>query len=209
MTTKNIFLVRHAQTVFNAEHILQGQRYESELSNIGIIQADLFYSNFKNISIDKIYISGLKRSYLTAKKIIESSVPFEIINELNEINWGSIEGNKLIDETKKKYLQVIERWKNGDYSAKIENGENLHDVMNRLHNAVRIIIGKEDEKNILVVTHSRVLKILLCILLKLNIGEMDNFKHKNLTFYHLLYSNNKFTLKKKQVLMYQYNSNSQ
>lgn len=196
MTAKQIYLIRHAQTIFNAEQILQGQQYDSELSNLGIIQADTFYSNFKNIPLDKIYVSGLKRSFLSVKKFIESNIPYEIINELNEINWGIMEGNKLIDETKEKYFQTITAWKNGDYSAKIENGESLIDVLERLNKALSVIMENEDEKNILVVTHSRALKIILCILLKLNIREMDTFQHKNMALYHLLYMDSKFTIKK-------------
>ncbi len=201
MCIKNIFFVRHAQTTFNADKILQGQRYDSILSNLGVIQSDILYSNFKDIGIDKIYISGLKRSYLSAKKLILSNIPYEIINELNEISWGIIEGNKLFSETKEKYLQVINDWKIGKYSAKIENGENLCEVLVRLNKAIKIIMEKKNEENILVVTHGRVLKIILCILLKLDIKEMDNFQHKNMTMYHVLYKENKFKIIKKEELI--------
>lgn len=201
MCIKNIYFVRHAQTIFNADKILQGQRYDSKLSNLGIIQSDILYSNFKNIEIDKIYISGLERSYLSAKKLILSNIPYEKINELNEISWGIIEGNKLISGTKEKYLQVINDWKIGKYSAKIENGENLCEVIVRLNKAIKIIMGEKKEENILVVTHGRVLKIILCILLKLDIKEMDEFQHRNMTMYHVLYKDNKFTIKKREELI--------
>ncbi|MES1181892.1 MAG: histidine phosphatase family protein, partial [Flavobacterium sp.] len=146
---KNIFLVRHAQTILNAEQVLQGQSFDSDLSNEGIIQAELFYSNFKHISFDKIYISGLRRAFDSVKRFVETKVPVEIIQELIEINWGIIEGNKFVDETKKLYLETITSWKNGDYNAKIENGESAIDVAHRLKKVVDTILRKETEKNIL------------------------------------------------------------
>lgn len=197
---KNIFLVRHAQTVLNAEQIIQGQSFDSDLSEAGILQAKLLYTTFQSFAYDKIYISGLRRTRDSVKNFIDANTPYEVIQELNEINWGIIEGNKLVDVTKHRYLETITSWKNGDYNAKIEDGESALDVAKRLSKAISIFMRNENEKNILLVSHSRTLKILLCILLEIEIKKMDIFNHKNLTLYKILYQNQKYRLSERLTL---------
>jgi len=195
LSEKNIFIARHAETIFNKEQIVQGQSLDGDLSDEGYKQADIFYLTFKDFHFDKIYISGLKRTCNSVKRFIDSNVPYETMQELNEINWGEIEGAKLENETKNKYLSVIQKWKSGDYTAKIENGESIIDVRERLAIATNKIMSDDNAKDVLIVTHSRTLKILLCFLLNIEIKQMDTFKHKNMTLYNLEYRNGQFKLK--------------
>lgn len=124
---------------------------------------------------------------------------------LNEINWGVIEGNKLVDESKHRYSETIKNWKSGNYDSRIENGESILDVVERLKKVIDIILRQNNENNILLVTHSRTLKILLCILLKIEIKKMDIFTHKNFTFYKMLYKDHKINLVEKYSLEYSSN----
>ena len=60
-----------------AENDTEANRWRLQYIS-SVLSTDVF-------EIDKIYISGLERSYLSAKKLILSSIPYEKINELNEI----------------------------------------------------------------------------------------------------------------------------
>ena len=70
---KEIFIIRHAQTEFNKKGIIQGSEVDSEIDDVGIIQAESFYERYKNYNFDKIYISALKRTFLTVKSFLDAN----------------------------------------------------------------------------------------------------------------------------------------
>ena len=90
MTT--LYLVRHGETVDNANQIMQGQT-QGELNENGIKQAREFSEDWKDKAIDVVIASGLKRSIDTARIIAEPhhlevhSTPL-----LRERDWGSFTG---------------------------------------------------------------------------------------------------------------------
>ena len=90
MTT--LYLVRHGETVDNANQIMQGQT-QGELNENGIKQAREFSEDWKDKAIDVVIASDLKRSVDTARIIAEPhhlevhSTPL-----LRERDWGSFTG---------------------------------------------------------------------------------------------------------------------
>ena len=66
MTT--LYLVRHGETVDNANQIMQGQT-QGELNENGIKQAREFSDEWKDKPIDVVVASDLKRSIDTARDI--------------------------------------------------------------------------------------------------------------------------------------------
>ena len=76
-----LYFVRHGETVWNTERRYQGMT-DIELSEEGIKQAQCVAERFKNIKIDKIYASPLKRAMETAKKIADEK-GLDIIAEKN------------------------------------------------------------------------------------------------------------------------------
>ena len=90
MTT--LYLVRHGETVDNANQIMQGQT-QGELNENGIKQAREFSEDWKDKTIDVVIASDLKRSVDTARIIAEPhhlevhSTPL-----LRERDWGSFTG---------------------------------------------------------------------------------------------------------------------
>jgi probable phosphoglycerate mutase len=95
MTT--LYLVRHGETVDNANQIMQGQT-QGQLNDNGIKQAREFSEQWKDKSIDIILASDLKRSIDTARIIAEPH-HLEVLTTplLRERDWGGFTGRFIPD----------------------------------------------------------------------------------------------------------------
>ncbi|MBQ6918236.1 MAG: histidine phosphatase family protein [Prevotella sp.] len=95
MTT--LYLVRHGETVDNANQIMQGQT-QGELNENGVQQAREFSEQWKNKEIDIMLASDLKRSIDTARIIAEPH-QLEVLTTplLRERDWGSFTGRFIPD----------------------------------------------------------------------------------------------------------------
>ena len=95
MTT--LYLVRHGETVDNANQIMQGQT-QGQLNENGIKQAQQFRDEWKDKPIDVIIASDLKRSIDTARIIAEPH-NLEVITTplLRERDWGGFTGRFIPD----------------------------------------------------------------------------------------------------------------
>ena len=95
MTT--LYLVRHGETIDNANQIMQGQT-QGELNENGIKQAREFSEEWKDKHLDVIIASDLKRSVDTARIIAEPH-KLEVLSTplLRERDWGSFTGRFIPD----------------------------------------------------------------------------------------------------------------
>lgn len=66
MTT--LFLIRHAQAEGNLYRIAQGQ-FDSYITALGYKQIDALAERFKNVHLDALYSSDLRRTRTTATAI--------------------------------------------------------------------------------------------------------------------------------------------
>ena len=87
-----LYLVRHGETVDNANQIMQGQT-QGELNENGLRQAREFSETWKDREIDVVVASDLKRSVDTARIIAEPH-QLEVLTTplLRERDWGSFTG---------------------------------------------------------------------------------------------------------------------
>lgn len=197
MLTKTIYLIRHGETEFNRRGVVQGSGIDSDLNELGFLQAKAFFDAYQHIEFDKIYTSKLRRTVQSVQEFINLSIPYEQYEGLNEISWGEKEGkvpNYLEDEN---YLEIIANWSKGKTAIPAATGgETPEQVVARQKVAFEEIIARSDEKMILVAMHGRAIRILLTHLLDLPLSEMDAFSHSNLCLYRLSYDYNtqKFSL---------------
>lgn len=122
MTT--LYLVRHGETVDNANQIMQGQT-QGQLNENGIKQAREFSEEWKNKPLDVVIASDLKRSVDTAKIIAEPH-HLEVLSTplLRERDWGSFTGRYIPDLKGETWPDDIETLENllsraGDFLAYI------------------------------------------------------------------------------------------
>lgn len=194
-TKKTIYLIRHGETEYNKQGIIQGSGINSDLNETGHFQAKLFHMAYKHIPFNKIYTSELKRTFQSIDPFHKSGVMIEKIPEFNEINWGIMEGiipNRL---NQMLYNQMIEDWKLGYLDKAILNGESPIQMYNRQKSGLEKLLAKTDEKTILICMHGRAMRSFLCLLLDRNLRYMEEFRHSNLCLYILKESENgKFSI---------------
>ena len=79
-----LYIIRHAETEYNRKGIIQGSEVDSDINDIGESQANSFYEYYKDINFDKIYVSGLKRTFQTIRRFTENGSSYEKLKEFNE-----------------------------------------------------------------------------------------------------------------------------
>ncbi len=190
---KNIYIIRHGQTDFNVRQVVQGRGVNSDLNDTGIQQAALFFEAHKEIQFDVVYTSSLKRTWQTVDSFISKNIPHIALPNLDEIDWGIFEGVEHHPDLQKTYYNIINEWKDGNLSIKIEGGESAQDLSDRLIPFVEELKSSHHQ-TILVCTHGRTLRLLICLLLNKDISLMDEFEHQNTCLYHLKFDDNNFEL---------------
>ncbi|MEM8566834.1 MAG: histidine phosphatase family protein [Bacteroidota bacterium] len=194
MKSKKIYLVRHGQTDFNRKGIVQGSGIDASLNELGQRQAAAFYEAFKHVAFDKIYTSKLRRTRESVQAFLDTGLPHEELEGLNEINWGTREGMVITPEEDAYYHEVIGKWQNGETELRIEGGESAQDVYDRQKSALAHIMTYEEERTVLICMHGRAMRVLLCQILNYPLYSMDMFEHSNLCLYLLHYNGSNFTV---------------
>jgi broad specificity phosphatase PhoE len=190
---KKIYLVRHGQTKYNRQGVVQGRGIDASLNDTGCRQAEMFYQAYKNISFEKIYTSSLKRTHESVNKFIVDGIPHEAHEGFDEISWGDHEGAAASAERNEYFKAIVNQWNQGNTAIKITGGESPEDVAERLMPVVDRILSSSEEV-ILVCMHGRAIRILLCKLLNYPLSMMDNFAHANLGLYVIEYSAGVFNI---------------
>lgn len=185
-----IYLTRHGETEWNIEKRLQG-RGDSPLTENGIQRAKELRDRIKNIDIDVIYSSPIKRALNTAN-ILRGNKNIDIVTDdsLMEMCFGDYEGKKIDIVQEENPSWDINLIMQGNVEICAPNGENLKEVRERISKLMNKIIAENIGKSILIVTHGITLKALMyyfkdedvnsevmgqATLTKINIDEKNNF----------------------------------
>ena len=187
--------MRHGQTDFNLQGIVQGSGVDSSLNAMGRAQAQAFFEAYKSVSFDKVYTSVLKRTQETVAEFMRLGIPHEAHSGLNEISWGVNEGQKITQDEDAYYHWMLQQWQSGNTSLRIKGGESPDEVALRQQLVIEKLLA-ETGKNILVCMHGRAIRIILCQLLHYPLKSMDMFEHSNLCVYLLEYTGNAFSVSK-------------
>ena len=159
MKTK-IYFIRHGETSWNVEKRYQGWT-DIELSEVGVKQAKLLGERFKNINVDKIYASPLKRAFETARQIGENTGVDVVIDEsFKEINFGEWEGGT-ISELTEKYGDEYLKFFNTPWATTFPGDDSFKNVESRMAKGIDRILKEDKGKSIVIVSHGGLLKILL------------------------------------------------
>ena len=175
---KQLYIIRHGETDFNKQGIVQGSGVNSSLNDTGKQQALQLFQKYQHIKFDYVYTSTLKRTQETAQHFINTGATWRVRSEIREIGWGVHEGQKGTKESAEKYKQLVTAWKNGDFDARLEKGESIAEVKNRLEKFIDEI-KKTDFEKALVFSHGRTLRCLMCLLNDEHLREMENYSHSN------------------------------
>lgn len=161
-----IFLIRHGETDWNYEMKVQGGGSDIPLNQKGIEQAKKTGERLKNEEIHLTYASPLNRAHETAKHINKHHEHDIILHDaLIERKFGKLEGSNFKDlEDNMKRIFLLNEF--DKYEV-----ERLEDFNKRLNEFWDDILSNHKGKNILIVSHSSVTKMLISIVKDIHINE--------------------------------------
>ncbi len=159
-----ITLVRHAEVAEEYQGRYNGH-IDISLSKKGKEDAKGLAKKLKHIAFDKVYCSDLLRAKETLSAF---NVDKEIIytERLREKSWGRHEG--------KSFHEIVEsgiEYKNFEQWINALGGEDIENYTQRLKEYFYETILKQNVENILIVTHSGVIKTLLSIIKNISLEE--------------------------------------
>lgn len=170
--------MRHGQTSWNLEKRTQGGK-DSDLTALGIRQAESLRKKFQKIKLDSIYTSPLKRAYTTAQMVAKDQnlncIPDDRLVEMNFGDWEGLTH----EEIRKFYPEEFKIWRMEPHMAVIPNGETISAVQERMVAFLNDIIIQSNDDNILVVSHSATIKLLLLHILSMNLNHYYNLQQDN------------------------------
>lgn len=206
MKERNLILVRHGQSEWNAKNLFTGwenpgltDKGLDEAKNAGILISNL------NIKFDLLFTSALIRAQLTGSKILEK-IGQENINiiknkSLNERFYGDLQGlNK--DECRKKWgLDQVQIWRRS-YDVGPPGGESLKECGERVlpYFLDKIYPLVLEGKNIIVSAHGNSLRSLIKHLDKLSADEIVKLEIPTGAPIHYLFSDEGLILTKKNLI---------
>lgn len=174
-----LFLIRHGETDFNVKGIVQGGGVDSDLNEKGLQQGRAFFEAYKHIPFEKIYCSGLKRTYQTIHFFEQEGYEIARHEGVNEFNWGDLEGREADAETKRWFREITAAWEKGELEVGIPNGETPISAWKRCEPFFQYLFETHKEGNILICTHGRTLRIILSQLLGDGMENMHIYHHDN------------------------------
>lgn len=145
-----IYVVRHGETDGNNSGILRGKAFDDELNARGFEQAKQVANQLQKIDFDICYCSPLKRTKQTRDQIFNGKTIYD--NRLLPREYGTFAG-KVVDA-----MNQAEYWDRklnlSDFDC-----EKILDFEKRVFAALDEIVKKHKGKNVLVVTHASVCRI--------------------------------------------------
>ncbi len=142
-----IYFIRHGQTDWNVQKLLQGQ-VDVPLNDTGRLQARQMAQTLQGVTFDKVFCSPLLRAIETCKAVVcEQQIVVD--NRLIERNFGEFEGCSVS-------LMDTHHFWNVNANQTFQRAESLFQVIERVYQFLEEVCQKYPHKNLLIVAHGGV-----------------------------------------------------
>ncbi len=160
-----LYLIRHGETEGSETKRYKGT-LDVPLSEKGIKQVEhLSRYILRVVNLTAVYCSDLSRALKSAEIIAKPhSLSPIVVSSLRERNFGHWEGMSF-DEIKVKYPQEFADWAENPMAFSPVNGETTLEVRDRVIDGFETIICANAGKNIAIVAHGGVNRVILCHIL--------------------------------------------
>lgn len=189
----NLYLIRHGRQNSSLCNV------DVELSTAGRSQAELLRERLQHYHIDALYSSNLLRAIQTAEILNKTlQLPQVIREEIKEISFGQLEG--LAEEYIEEHFHAFqEEQKKLLEDIPYPGGENGTSVYERAMPVIQEIV-QSGKKNIAIVTHGGIIRVLMAALFGKNQAKRFLFgvSLENTGITHLVYNpqNDRFYLER-------------
>lgn len=191
-----LYFVRHGETEYNRNGIMQGSGVDSVLNDTGVAQAHALADRFASLQVDAIYSSPLRRASQTADVLASPHEPVRRVElaDLREMSWGIYEGEPPSESRNQALDDLKSDWQRGIYDRTVEGGESIMDVRQRAVRAARHIVDAEAGRTVVVVTHGRYLRVLLASICDgYDLSHMSEMGHANTCVNRVVFRDGRFT----------------
>ncbi len=147
-----LYVVRHGETIWNVENRVQGVS-DIPLTDKGRLDATLQKDFVKTLDIDVVISSPLDRAIETARILTDNKLPINTDDRIKERDWGMNEGADIDSVDRIDCWDVI-------LNTRVQNIESIQDFMYRVSSFLEDIKVRYKDKNVLVVTHSAVIRVI-------------------------------------------------
>ena len=178
-----LILIRHGETHWNKDGLVQGGDSDIELNDTGLKQASKLAAFLENEPIIAILSSPLQRAIATAEVIASHHrLPVEIDQGLRELRVGDLEGSSISKLTTTFSQFLLQRWQDRE-STKLPNGESLAElqqrawaVVERLQEGHRTSPEQNKDTAVVIVSHYFVTLAIILKALSLPLDYLIRFK---------------------------------
>lgn len=192
MTT--IYMIRHAEAEGNLYRIVQGQ-LNSFITPRGHRQIACLAERFKDVALDALYSSDLRRTVTTAGAITKyHDLQMQLSERLREINLGVCEGMSFGDMYRFDPVQMG-NFNNNPAEWRAQGAETFAECTERIVSAVTDIAKANDGKTVAVVSHGMAIRSLLAYILNVASVDIPRLPHgDNTAVSKLIYDSGAFTV---------------
>lgn len=173
-----LILVRHGETVWNAEKKFQGHT-DIALSPAGLEQATRLADRLASEKIAAVYSSDLNRAFVTAETVARRhNLTVNEVPSLREIRFGDWEGLT--------YTAIHEKWPSqlsGLFTTPgeivIPGGESFYELKKRAADAIADLVAKHEDETVVVVSHGGTIRTIFCSILDINLNHLWGIRQDN------------------------------
>ncbi|MGI5936479.1 MAG: GNAT family N-acetyltransferase [Oscillospiraceae bacterium] len=180
-----IYLIRHAEAEGNLYRRVQGH-YDGDVTARGRRQIDMLAERFRDVHLDGLYSSDLRRAVATASAITRyHDLPLITTPRLREVSmgcwedmpWGEVEYNQR--EALVKFNCDPESWE-------VKGCETFPDLVRRMRGIILELAEKHRGQTIAAVSHGMAIRALLASAMGISSREISRIPHADNTAVSLL-----------------------
>lgn len=155
-----VYLIRHAETVWNVERRIQGS-LDAPLTERGRQQVACLVAALREVPLAALYASPLERAQETARPLAAArGLAVVPVDDLREIDQGEWEARRL-DEVRAEDGERLLAWWSAPHTVRMPGGETLDEVQARARRAFDTIAARHAGEAVGVVAHGGVNKALV------------------------------------------------
>lgn len=164
--------MRHGEVETRYHRVFGGSRIDMELSPRGHEQAQALADYLHAQPLEAVYVSSMKRAQQTlAPLVARNGHQPKVLHDLREVDFGDWTGLNW-EEVGTKFRVSAFDWLDKMEEAAIPGGESAQQLRARVQPCVQQMLQGHHGKNVAVVCHGGIVRMILAILLDLPLSKM-------------------------------------
>lgn len=159
-----LYLIRHGQSTNNVEHIIAG-RLDLPLNECGRRQCRALQERMKGVGLDAVFCSGLQRASESAQLLCQGrAISPKQHADIMEVDFGAWQGLTFA-QVEQRYPHEYDTWVKNWTKFAVPGGEAFRQAQERCEEFYEMIESGYDGKNVAIVAHQGILRVLLSVIL--------------------------------------------